>query len=118
MFSEALLLDAIFKMKSSKKKRKKEKDVNIQWRYLQLTCASYLKRKWLYAKYQDVFLYLNNNWLTLGFVKFSRYSTDEIHFNLMALVSDRKQIYEKKILELTSLMEVRCTNSFVTYEYS
>ncbi|XP_052091497.1 ubiquitin carboxyl-terminal hydrolase isozyme L5-like [Mytilus californianus] len=37
--------------------------------------------------------------------RMQKYSTDEIHFNLMAVVSDRKTLYEKKILELTSLME-------------
>ncbi|WAR30524.1 UCHL5-like protein [Mya arenaria] len=33
------------------------------------------------------------------------YSSDEIHFNLMAIVSDRKMCYEKKLAELCSLAE-------------
>ncbi|EAW91235.1 ubiquitin carboxyl-terminal hydrolase L5, isoform CRA_c [Homo sapiens] len=33
-------------------------------------------------------------------LKFSRYSEGEIRFNLMAIVSDRKMIYEQKIAEL------------------
>lgn len=37
--------------------------------------------------------------------RMQKYSTDEIHFNLMAVVSDRKAMYEKRIIELTSLME-------------
>lgn len=37
----------------------------------------------------------------------SRYSEGEIRFNLMAIVSDRKMIYEKKIAELqTQLTQV------------
>ena len=36
-----------------------------------------------------------------------RYSGDEIHFNLMAIVSDRKMCYEKKLKELTAKSEVR-----------
>lgn len=39
---------------------------------------------------------------------FLRYSEGEIRFNLMAIVSDRKMIYERKIAELqTQLTEVR-----------
>lgn len=30
---------------------------------------------------------------------FSSYTTDEIHFNLMALIADRKKLYEKQIEE-------------------
>lgn len=29
------------------------------------------------------------------------YTTDEIHFNLMALVADKKKLYEKEVEELT-----------------
>lgn len=37
-----------------------------------------------------------------------RYSEGEIRFNLMAIVSDRKMIYERKIAELQAhLTEVR-----------
>ncbi|XP_052790500.1 ubiquitin carboxyl-terminal hydrolase isozyme L5-like [Mya arenaria] len=47
----------------------------------------------------------------LGLVKpvlekrMQKYSSDEIHFNLMAIVSDRKMCYEKKLAELCSLAE-------------
>ena len=41
------------------------------------------------------------------FTKFSsRYSTEEIHFNLMAVVSDRKEMYTKKIVNLTEQKNV------------
>lgn len=53
----------------------------------------------------------------LGFIKAfllldpSRYSEGEIRFNLMAIVSDRKMIYEKKIVELQAqLTEVRSSD--------
>jgi hypothetical protein len=35
-----------------------------------------------------------------------RYSENEIHFNLMALISDRRVQYEKRIAELTKTVEV------------
>lgn len=31
---------------------------------------------------------------------FLRYNNDEIHFNLMAIVSDRKMLYERKMKDL------------------
>ena len=37
-----------------------------------------------------------------------RYSADEIHFNLMAVVSDRKLTYEKKLTELQKQLDVSC----------
>ncbi|CAG5118840.1 unnamed protein product, partial [Candidula unifasciata] len=37
--------------------------------------------------------------------RMQKYSADEIHFNLMALVSDRKRAYTKRLQELTSLVE-------------
>lgn len=36
-----------------------------------------------------------------------RYSANEIHFNLMAVVSDRKMSYEKRLSELQSQLDVR-----------
>lgn len=46
------------------------------------------------------------------FFPFSRYSEGEIRFNLMAIVSDRKMIYERKIAELQAqLTEVRVDSS-------
>uniref|UniRef100_A0A4W4FK98 Ubiquitin carboxyl-terminal hydrolase n=1 Tax=Electrophorus electricus TaxID=8005 RepID=A0A4W4FK98_ELEEL len=51
---------------------------------------------------QKLHLFLN----TLIFLLFIRYSEGEIRFNLMAIVSDRKMIYERKIAELqTQLSE-------------
>ena len=35
-----------------------------------------------------------------------RYSSDEIHFNLMAIVSDKKANYEKKMKDLVAQTEV------------
>ena len=35
-----------------------------------------------------------------------RYNDGEIHFNLMAIVSDRKMTYEKKITLIQKQMEV------------
>ena len=35
----------------------------------------------------------------------SSFAADEIHFNLMAIVSDRKMIYEKEIAELEKRKE-------------
>lgn len=37
--------------------------------------------------------------------RMQKYSGDEIHFNLMAIVSDRKMCYEKKLKELTKKSE-------------
>lgn len=37
-----------------------------------------------------------------------RYSEGEINFNLMAIISDRKTKYEKKIQKLEKQMEVSC----------
>ncbi|KAJ8300244.1 hypothetical protein KUTeg_021763 [Tegillarca granosa] len=37
--------------------------------------------------------------------RMQKYSTDEIHFNLMAIVSDRKSMYERRIQELTTQIE-------------
>jgi len=37
--------------------------------------------------------------------RMQKYSTDEIHFNLMAIVSDRKRLYTGRLKELTSLIE-------------
>ena len=36
-----------------------------------------------------------------------RYSADEIHFNLMAIVSDRKMTYSKRIEEITKQIQVQ-----------
>lgn len=45
---------------------------------------------------------------------FFRYSEGEIRFNLMAIVSDRKMIYEKKIVELQAqLTEVRPSDCYI-----
>lgn len=38
---------------------------------------------------------------------FSRYNEGEIHFNLMAIVSDRKMKYEEKLQQLQKQIEVR-----------
>uniref|UniRef100_T1JFA8 Ubiquitin carboxyl-terminal hydrolase n=1 Tax=Strigamia maritima TaxID=126957 RepID=T1JFA8_STRMM len=43
-----------------------------------------------------------------------KYSNDEIHFNLMAIVSERKMTYEKKIQELTLQLSQEETASFNT----
>lgn len=37
---------------------------------------------------------------------YCRYSAGEIHFNLMAIVSDRKLCYEKRLQELCAQSEV------------
>ncbi|RUS87607.1 hypothetical protein EGW08_004652 [Elysia chlorotica] len=37
--------------------------------------------------------------------RIQKYSADEIHFNLMALVSDRKREYSKRLKELSSMVE-------------
>ncbi|BFZ15383.1 hypothetical protein BsWGS_18422 [Bradybaena similaris] len=37
--------------------------------------------------------------------RMQKYSADEIHFNLMALVSDRQRVYTKRLQELSSLVE-------------
>jgi len=37
--------------------------------------------------------------------RMQKYSTDEIHFNLMAVVSDRKRTFTNKLKELTTIME-------------
>lgn len=37
--------------------------------------------------------------------RINKYSDDEIHFNLMAIVTDRKQVYEKRLNELNSQLE-------------
>ncbi|XP_041374468.1 ubiquitin carboxyl-terminal hydrolase isozyme L5-like [Gigantopelta aegis] len=51
----------------------------------------------------------NSDWLDLVRPviekRMQKYSTDEIHFNLMAVVSDKKMMYEKKLKELTSKLE-------------
>jgi ubiquitin carboxyl-terminal hydrolase L5 len=43
-----------------------------------------------------------------------RYNDGEIHFNLMAIVSDRKMTYEKKITQIQKQMEV---GTFIDCEY-
>ncbi|XP_067686534.1 ubiquitin carboxyl-terminal hydrolase isozyme L5-like [Haliotis asinina] len=51
----------------------------------------------------------NSDWLDLVRPviekRMQKYSTDEIHFNLMAVVSDKKMMYEKKLKELSNKME-------------
>merc|ERR1712080_566045 len=37
--------------------------------------------------------------------RIQRYNQDEIHFNLMAVISDRKMHYEKKIAEIQTVMQ-------------
>jgi len=37
--------------------------------------------------------------------RMQKYSADEIHFNLMAVVSDRKRVFTKRLQELSSLVE-------------
>ena len=44
--------------------------------------------------------------ICLHYFLFSRYSADEIHFNLMAIVSDRKMCYEKRVQLLCSQLDV------------
>jgi hypothetical protein len=61
-----------------------------------LTYLSFIKSKNLSKKKKYFFFF---------FVTF-RYSAGEIHFNLMALVSDRKACYEKRIQELFAQTEV------------
>jgi hypothetical protein len=39
-------------------------------------------------------------------ILYFRYNDGEIHFNLMAIVSDRKITYEKKISQIEKQMEV------------
>ena len=41
-----------------------------------------------------------------------RYSAEEIHFNLMAIVSDRLQQYQKSVEEIHKQIEVRSVCSF------
>ena len=43
-------------------------------------------------------------------MSFIRYSEGEIRFNLMAIVSDRKMIYERKITELQAQLTEVCGN--------
>ena len=43
---------------------------------------------------------------------FLRYSEGEIRFNLMAIVSDRKMIYEQKIAELQRQLAEVCSHVF------
>ena len=39
-------------------------------------------------------------------LRLSRYSEGEIHFNLMAIVSDRKMIYQRKVDEILKKTQV------------
>ncbi|XP_033727620.1 ubiquitin carboxyl-terminal hydrolase isozyme L5-like [Pecten maximus] len=49
------------------------------------------------------------DWLTLVRPvlekRMQKYSTDEIHFNLMAIVSDRRSVYERRVAELTARLQ-------------
>lgn len=44
--------------------------------------------------------------LTCCYVFLCSYAADEIHFNLMAIVSDRKKLYEKQIAEAEQRREL------------
>lgn len=41
-----------------------------------------------------------------------KYSEGEIHFNLMALVSDRKMLYERELKLLTQVDKINILNCF------
>jgi len=43
--------------------------------------------------------------------RMQKYSTDEIHFNLMAVVSDRKRCYRHRLKEITALIETSGSES-------
>lgn len=43
------------------------------------------------------------------------YASDEIHFNLMAIVSDRRKLYEKQIAEAEHRRELAAAKVCATY---
>lgn len=45
-----------------------------------------------------------------------KYSSDEIHFNLMAIISDKKQTYQKRVQELTKQLESGDKNADVHHD--
>lgn len=47
---------------------------------------------------------------------FSRYSEGEIHFNLMAVVPDRRMQYQKRLQELTEVGKNLCSLNESLYE--
>ena len=48
----------------------------------------------------------NIPWLYVVYTTVPRYSEGEIHFNLMAIVSDRKMIYQRRIDEILKKTQV------------